>query len=245
MGMLLKSCKPFYWHYFRMIKYASLVIVLLIFLLPLYFGLGIDLGTLLALAGAYLLLALASSLYIKFVNDAIVYTATDSEITKDEGVIQKKHTVVPYSKVSNMVVKRGLLDRFFNLCTIKIDATGGGHEYEITMDRLKLKDANAMMEIIKDLLAQHEPQQGPSNMPPSEPTAAEKKEEAAEERKPKPELLPRLYALGDMGKDKLEELEHMAYSRQSDAGADDETRAPEKTKRQKQAKGGNGKEKRK
>jgi len=218
MGMLLKSCKPFYGHYFTILKYASLVIVLLIFFLPFYFNLGLSLEVILALAGAYLLLALASVLYIKIVNDAITYNATDGELTKDEGVLQKKHTVIPYSKISNLILKRGLFDRFFNLAALQIDATGGGSDYEIMMPRLTLKDANAMTTIINDLIARQQGGQGEQAAAPLEGEKEETKEEKKEE-KPKPAPLPRLYALGDMGRDKLEELEHMAYTRQTDAGA--------------------------
>lgn len=242
MGMLLKSCKPFYGHYFTMLKYASLVIMMLIFFLPLYFNLGFDIPLLLALAGAYLLLALAAALYIKIVNDAISYNATDGELTKDEGVLQKNHTVIPYSKISNIILKRGLFDRFFNLASLQIDATGGGAAYEIMMPRLTLKDANAMIAIINDLIAR---QQGSPGAPESPAPSEEEKEAAKEAAKPKPEPLPRLYALGDMGKERIDELERMAYTRQTPSDEVQEEQEKPSAKRRRQAKSKNGEETRK
>jgi uncharacterized membrane protein YdbT with pleckstrin-like domain len=237
MGMLLKSCKPFYGHYFTILKYASLVIALLILFLPFYFNLGLGLDVILMLAGGYLLLALAFALYIKIVNDAIIYGATDGELTKDEGVLQKKHTVIPYSKISNLILKRGLFDRFFNLASLQIDATGGGSDYEIMMPRLTLKDANAMTTIINDLIARQQGGQGEQAAGGLESDKEEAKEEKKEE-KPKPEPLPRLYALGDMGKERIDELEHMAYSRQmEDADAVPEGEPDAGAKRRKQTKG--------
>lgn len=233
MGMLLKSAKPFYGHHFTIIKYFSLVAVLLLLFLPFYFNLQLGIDVILAVAGAYLLLALAFALYIKIVNDAIVYTLTDQEVAKDEGIIQKKHVAIPYAKISNIAVKRGLLDRFFNLGSIYVDATGGGAEYEIVMQRLKLKELNAMIEIIQDLVARQtqQPQQGAA--PSAGPEEAGKKEAEKEEtKKPAPVPLPRLYALGEMGKDRLDELEYMAYSRQSGLGAETETEPEPKNRKQ-------------
>jgi len=72
---------------------------------------------------AVLFWALAALLVIPYYN-SLRYEIHEDEVIVHVGVVTKSVKHVPYRTVTNIVVNRGILDRFFGLGTLKIQTAG-------------------------------------------------------------------------------------------------------------------------
>lgn len=74
---------------------------------------------------------------IRLYTDSISYNITSTEIIVRKGVITKTKKIVMYRTVTNMELKAGILDKFFNIATVEIhtagNTTGGAEEKLIGM----------------------------------------------------------------------------------------------------------------
>ncbi len=56
------------------------------------------------------------------------YTIDDDGVKMSGGVVWKKHVTVPYSKITNVDITRGPLQRYYNIGTIHVQTAGAGGE---------------------------------------------------------------------------------------------------------------------
>ena len=52
------------------------------------------------------------------------YELTDNGFRKESGVIIKKYTTIPYEKIQNVDIHRGILERILQISTLKIQTAG-------------------------------------------------------------------------------------------------------------------------
>ena len=52
------------------------------------------------------------------------YEITSGHLKKESGVIWKRYTTIPYSRVQNIDIKRGVLDRIFGLSCLVVQTAG-------------------------------------------------------------------------------------------------------------------------
>ena len=57
------------------------------------------------------------------------YELRKEGIYKETGILFKKYLSIPYSRVQNINIKRGLIDRMLNLSTLQIYTAGSSHPY--------------------------------------------------------------------------------------------------------------------
>jgi membrane protein YdbS with pleckstrin-like domain len=246
--MRLMICKPAYSHYMKVIRALVAAFAVLVMFLATYFGLWDNIGAIVLVIMAGVVLALALAIYIKVTHDSVTYEATDGELVKTEGLLTKHTMVVSYSKISNVSTRRDLLERFFGLGTIFVDTTGGGPGFELTMKHLGAKDMAQMMGIINDMLQKGEldkaspPQAGylaparPAAPPPWQPVQDETSTASAQQPAPKKplvrELPPPIDDFATSEREHLELLESEAYLKKHDEHEEDAAPAPPKTRKQ-------------
>jgi len=54
------------------------------------------------------------------------YEITDDGFRKEYGVIYKKYVTIPYTRIQNIDIHRGIVERFLGLSTIRIQTAGAG-----------------------------------------------------------------------------------------------------------------------
>ncbi|VYT64652.1 Bacterial membrane flanked domain protein [Clostridium tertium] len=105
-------------------------------------------------SGVYVLIAIALFSIIKsilkYIN--IKYYYDDSELKYFTGIINKKQIEIPFDKINTIDINLNIVDRIFNVCTLKID-TGAvkelGEEIKI---KLVKEEAYKIRSVINDLI---------------------------------------------------------------------------------------------
>ena len=80
-------------------------------------------GPLFAIVAA-LLVAVLSYGWSILVHKNYMYSLESVEFKKELGVINKKYVSIPYSRIQNVDINRGWLERMFGLSTLKIQTAG-------------------------------------------------------------------------------------------------------------------------
>jgi len=217
--VFIKSFRPVYSHYFAIIKYFSAAFILLVLLLAQYLNLWGSMDLILSIIVLYLLIILPIAIYIKIINDAISYEATERAIIKHEGVLQRQHIHVSYAKITNVSVRRSVLNRIFNLGDLYLDTASGRQTYEIMMKNLRASDLTELTNIIKEMIERKENLQPPASQMPGRPPADEDREDISQnEPQNIPESRPvksfHVPDTADEEKQRLADLEYRAYVRQ-------------------------------
>lgn len=83
-------------------------------------------------------------LFLNFVTWLIVklsyhfyrYELKEEGFRKESGIIWKSYTTIPYNRIQNVDIYRGLLDRIFGLSRLHIQTAGFSNLYSITEGRL-------------------------------------------------------------------------------------------------------------
>ncbi len=98
-------------------------------ILVLGFGSGLawlsEFGWLLWLIAVLVVFALAF-VWAKLVYHFYLYELTEEGFRKEFGVIAKKYVTIPYERIQNINIQRGLLDRLLGLSSLKIFTAGSG-----------------------------------------------------------------------------------------------------------------------
>ncbi|MDH5403057.1 MAG: PH domain-containing protein [Candidatus Heimdallarchaeota archaeon] len=94
----------------------------------------------------YLIFAMFYLLYYK----TIRYEIKENEIHVFRGLITKSHKIVPFRTITNMDLKRGILDRLFSIGSIEIQTAGSGSAFlpEERLDGILLADIEPLREHI-------------------------------------------------------------------------------------------------
>jgi len=94
-------------------------------LTPLFF-IGIESWIALTSIFVYILILIPVLIWINAAFNAIEYCIDDEGVKMKGGAVWKKHVTVPYSKITNVDVTQGPMQRYFNVGTIHIQTAGAG-----------------------------------------------------------------------------------------------------------------------
>lgn len=78
---------------------------------------------LIAIAGAF------GYWWVKLRRENYFYTLTSDSIVITHGVFGRYTTEIPYKRIQNINVRRGIYERYFNLCTLTIETAGRRYGY--------------------------------------------------------------------------------------------------------------------
>ncbi|MDD3819417.1 MAG: PH domain-containing protein [Actinomycetota bacterium] len=94
-------------------------------LTPLFF-IGIESWIALTSIVVYILILIPVLIWINAAFNAIEYCIDDEGVKMKGGAVWKKHVTVPYSKITNVDVTQGPMQRYFNVGTIHVQTAGAG-----------------------------------------------------------------------------------------------------------------------
>ncbi len=72
------------------------------------------------------------------------YTVTDTAVILDEGILQKRHRVVPFSRIQQVELRQQLTSRLFGIVTVHIETAGDAGATAISLRSLDLHAAEAL-----------------------------------------------------------------------------------------------------
>ncbi|MFL6204881.1 MAG: PH domain-containing protein [Acidimicrobiales bacterium] len=72
------------------------------------------------------------------------YTVTDTSITLDEGILQKRHRVVPFTRIQQVEHRQQLTSRLFRLVSVHIETAGDARSTAISLRSLDVSTADAL-----------------------------------------------------------------------------------------------------
>ncbi|MGF1550731.1 MAG: PH domain-containing protein [Sphingomonadaceae bacterium] len=102
--------------------------------------------------GLILLLALAglglSALISFLVWTRFRYGVGDNELVIESGVLERKRRVIPFTRIQDVDIERGLVARLFGTAKVKIE-TGGSASDEGVLDMVELAEARRLREFIR------------------------------------------------------------------------------------------------
>ena len=74
------------------------------------------------------------------------YTVTDTAITLDEGILQRRHRVVPFSRIQQVELRQQLTSRLFGITTVHVETAGDAGATAISLRSLDVVTAEALRE---------------------------------------------------------------------------------------------------
>ena len=120
--------------YFKKHIYSSIIVTFIVFLFFVPFCLFVlgeeDNGSLVLMICSigWFLLIIAILVYYKFFIDRLSYEIKDNSITIYSGIFTKIEQNIPHSKVTDFVLYRDILDRFWGMGSIKVQTAGASGE---------------------------------------------------------------------------------------------------------------------
>ena len=105
----------------------------------------------------WLVIMILVAIWIPAAFKALEYTIDDDGVKMHGGVVWKKFVTVPYSKITNVDITRGPLQRLFNIGTIHVQTAGAagkqGEKAELKLAGIRdlEKVREVIIENIKDL----------------------------------------------------------------------------------------------
>jgi len=105
--------------------------------------------------------------------ESLRYEVHEEEMIVNAGVITKSVKHVPFRTVTNLTIKRGILDRWFNIGTLDIQTAGmSGSTGEPEQSLVGLEDAQAVYETVVTALHRFRSGMTPTNAEMEEPKPA-------------------------------------------------------------------------
>lgn len=108
-----------------LITWTVWVVAGVLLLTPLFF-IGIESWIALTSIFVYILILIPVLIWINAAFNAIKYCIDDEGVKMKGGAVWKKHVTVPYSKITNVDVTQGPMQRYFNIGTIHVQTAGAG-----------------------------------------------------------------------------------------------------------------------
>jgi len=71
-----------------------------------------------------LFVTIIAEIYARMSYNRFLYEVTDEGIKIEQGVISKKYTSIPYERVQNVDIHRGIIARIFGFSTLQIETAG-------------------------------------------------------------------------------------------------------------------------
>ena len=72
------------------------------------------------------------------------YTVTDTSVTVDEGILQRRHRVVPFSRIQQVELRQQLTSRLFGIVAVNVETAGDAGATAITLHSLDVPTAEAL-----------------------------------------------------------------------------------------------------
>jgi putative membrane protein len=72
------------------------------------------------------------------------YTVTDTSVTLDEGILQRRHRVVPFSRIQQVELRQQLTSRLFGIVTVHVETAGDAGSTAISLRSLDVPTAEAL-----------------------------------------------------------------------------------------------------
>jgi len=71
-----------------------------------------------------LFMAIGSEVYARMAYNRYLYQISPHEVKIEKGIISKKYTSIPYERIQNVDIKRGIIARMFGFSTVDIETAG-------------------------------------------------------------------------------------------------------------------------
>jgi len=94
------------------------------------------------------------------------YTLTDTHLELDDGVLRRRHRVVPYSRVQQVDLRQNVLAQVFRLAALRIETAGEGGAGAVALRLLPLDDATSLRRFVLDRRERGRPHDGPADAAP-------------------------------------------------------------------------------
>ena len=87
-------------------------------------GESLVLGLIIALVFYILFVIVVAEIYARMSYNKYLYEITHDGIKKESGIIWKKYTSIPYERVQNVDIQRGIIARIFGFSALQIETAG-------------------------------------------------------------------------------------------------------------------------
>lgn len=81
-------------------------------------------GFIIAVLFYLLFVIIVAEIYARMSYNRYLYEITHDEVKIEKGIIWKKYTSIPYEKIQNIDIKRGIIARLFGFSTVDIETAG-------------------------------------------------------------------------------------------------------------------------
>ena len=85
---------------------------------------GIIIGVFLFVVFYIILIAVVGEIYARMAYNRWFYEFTDSQLRKEKGIIWKKYSNIPYERIQNVDITRGIIARILGFSTVNIQTAG-------------------------------------------------------------------------------------------------------------------------
>ncbi len=115
---------------YRLKAYGSLVIVSLfvtVYLFQIFkfiSGGSLGIGLAIAILFYFSFIIALSEIYARMSYNRFLYEITNEGIKIEQGIIWKKYTSIPYERVQNVDIQRGIIARMLGFSTVQIETAG-------------------------------------------------------------------------------------------------------------------------
>lgn len=92
------------------------------------------------------------------------YTVTDGELVLDEGILQKRHRVVPFSRIQQVELRQQLIARVLGLTVVQVETAGDASSTAVVLRFLEVDKAEALRD---HLLVQQRRARGGADLAPA------------------------------------------------------------------------------
>ncbi|MGK2947868.1 MAG: PH domain-containing protein [Acidimicrobiales bacterium] len=99
------------------------------------------------------------------------YTVTEGELVLDEGVLQKRHRVVPFSRIQQVELRQQLFARLFGITVVQIETAAESGSTAVSLRSLEVTQAEALRDHL--LAEQRRVRRGEAHRPTDPGTAWE------------------------------------------------------------------------
>lgn len=87
-------------------------------------GGSLGIGFVIAILVYILFVIVVAEIYARMSYNRYLYEITHNEIKIERGIIWKKYTSIPYERIQNIDIRRGIIARMFGFSTVDIETAG-------------------------------------------------------------------------------------------------------------------------
>lgn len=110
------------------------------------FGSGLQTRTVVLILSGLLLILIGSAIWGVLSWRATTFGVSNATFYLKQGVVQKSERSLPLERIQSVNTVQGIVQRFFQVFEVRVEAAGGGAEPEISLSALSRPDAEALRE---------------------------------------------------------------------------------------------------